>query len=470
METDSAWVVILATSLVTLAAALLLRRLISRPGGLASALLLLSPLVLPLLAAAFYQHAVLPEIAVLRPVGSALLERPNEILHLLWLSDGQSQVLTPYAFSGGAGRWLLVVGLAVSSVMLVRRLVGTVLVRRMIARARLVEDPAEPFHRIVTSLAEAVGLRTVPQVLELPSAVPGAFVVGGRRARLLVSSRLVSELDEEELRCIVAHELAHLEAHDVRVMLLAGLLRDVVAWNPLAHVAFRRLAGDRELEADRRAASLTGEPLALASGLLKVCALMKGRRGAATRAALALVRPRGRLRERVAKLIAMSDRGSAALPASRLPYVTAAAMVALLGLHAGARVAAPNPAAVTFVWGAPETGDVDIWVPPQAKPDLERKRLQTSGTDKARRTALDVKDPMGYLKVAGGMSVKEKHVRKWIGTMMKVAKKTGVPASTLQWEVEPGWGAEPLFSSRPRMGPVGIYRMELRGEVATVAQ
>ena len=73
LQADSAWFVIVAVSLVTLPVVLLLRRLIDRPGGLASGILLSLPLALPLVAAVLYGHPVLPEIAVLRPALQAVL-------------------------------------------------------------------------------------------------------------------------------------------------------------------------------------------------------------------------------------------------------------------------------------------------------------------------------------------------------------------------------------------------------------
>jgi hypothetical protein len=100
LETDSAWIVVVAVSAVTLATALVLRRAIGRAGGLGAGVLMALPLFLPIVAALAFEHAVLPEIAVLRPVGAALRERPHHFLHVLLVSDGTSEHVTPYAFSG----------------------------------------------------------------------------------------------------------------------------------------------------------------------------------------------------------------------------------------------------------------------------------------------------------------------------------------------------------------------------------
>ena len=94
LETDSAWAVILAVSAGTLVAAVVLHRLIARPGGLASAALLATPLVLPLAAAAAYERALLPELAVLRPAGEVMLERSRDLLHLFLLPDPTNHSVT----------------------------------------------------------------------------------------------------------------------------------------------------------------------------------------------------------------------------------------------------------------------------------------------------------------------------------------------------------------------------------------
>src|SRR5688500_4099000 len=185
IETDSAWVVILAVSAVTLAAALLLRRLIGAPGGLSSGLLLARPLALPLVAAVAYTHAVLPEIAVWQPIGRALRDTPGDLLHLLLVADERTGIVTPYALSGSAGQWVLLVGLSVSSFMLVRRLVGTMLVRRVIARAHPLEgDRGLEIEESVRRISAEAGLKESPTILVLDSGVTGAFALGVRNKRI----------------------------------------------------------------------------------------------------------------------------------------------------------------------------------------------------------------------------------------------------------------------------------------------
>jgi Zn-dependent protease with chaperone function len=202
LETASAWVVIVAVSFVTLVAAVLLRRLINRPGSSASGLLLTLPLVLPLIAAAVYARQLLPEIDVLSPAGRALLQRSHELTQLILFSDEGADLVIPLAVKGSAGPWLLVIGLSVSSFMLVRRLLGAVLLQALIRRCH---EPDDDWILMlaprVRAIAEATGLKRPPEILFLPRKFAGVFAVGTRRPRILISEELVEELDSDELNC-----------------------------------------------------------------------------------------------------------------------------------------------------------------------------------------------------------------------------------------------------------------------------
>ncbi|MGH2699509.1 MAG: M48 family metalloprotease [Actinomycetota bacterium] len=439
LEVDSAWVVVLVVSLITLIATVLLRRFISRPGGAASGLLLSLPLLLPLVAAIIYQGGVLPEVTVLKPISSLVQDRSENLMHLLFLSDGNGQAAL-YAFYGSTGAWIFTIGLAVSSFMLVRRVCGALIIRRLIARSTKPE-PLFDDHLVfvVRRLASAVGLRPVPEVLILPQGVSGAFALGLRRGRVLVSRDLIEKLDEDELSAVLAHEIAHLAARDVPMVFLAGFLRDFVAWNPFAHLAFRRLLTDRELEADRRAASLTHNPLALASGLLTVFELMKGQRNYVRKGALALLRPRVSVTRRVKSLLDMADddahvdaqvRGGA--------FLVAALLVALLGLEAGARLSADD-STWAVVWGNTNTTEATAWEPPpevrtasKKKPNkAQQKKLAKAKRASSLKRLLMANEPPGTVMVSeSNRGALSKRIYRYVN-------RYGIPASEFQLQARP---------------------------------
>ena len=447
VEPDSAWVVIFVVSFVTYFAALLLRKLIGKPGGLASGLFLALPLVLPLLAALVYAGSALPEIGVLQPAGRAVRERSGELLHLLLLADSNSRVVTPYALSGTAGSWILGFGIAVSSFMLLRRLIGTIAVRRLLSRCEpLPEILRGRVALMVRRLSQEAGLKNVPEVLMLPVGSPGAFASGTKRQRILIAHDLLVKLDAAELEATLAHEIAHLEARDCQVMVGAGFLRDLVAWNPIAHLAYHHLVTDRELEADRRAASLTGKPLAVASSLLKVCEMVRDSR-IRHRALVAFTRPGGRVHRRVTNLLALADGRSIAAPPRYMPYAFAAVLLAVIGLQAGARIAAEDASALAIMWGASDSEDGG------ASRDLYRRLKQPP----ASKGADNVK-PRYYSQLAGPSMVRDGDVNNWIKAMTRWASTQDRALVRLRWESRQDWRAVPLFSET--VGPFDVYTIK----------
>jgi Zn-dependent protease with chaperone function len=426
-------VVILVVSLVTLPAALLLRRLIAKPGGLASGIFLSLPLALPLVAALSFQHAVFPEISFLRPVGPSVFEQPGALLHLLLVQHGDRGLVTPYALVGSAGPWLLLIGLGVSTFMLLRRAVGAWLIHCLVSGCTPLEN--EAVLATVARLSMDAPLARAPEVLVLPEAMSGAFAVGGRKGRILISPDLIEQLEEDELEGILAHEIAHLQARDVHVVFTAGLLRDMVAWNPIAHIAYRRLLTDRELEADRRAAAITGRPLSVASGLLKVCEISKRRPRLRQRMALGFLKPGGRVARRVTSLIKISDSSAAVSVGSvgRLPYLMAACLVAVLGLQAGSRIAEFGDGALGLMWGDSESADAMRWRPQQA--DLPTKgqilKYREARPKVLQKSLTKLREDPAVLP---GVGVKRHDVNEYLEYLREVTRRAhalGVPTANL---------------------------------------
>lgn len=448
VEPDSAWVVIFAVSLVTFVAALLLRKVIAKPGGLASGIFLSLPLVVPLFAAIAYAGSALPEVGVLQPAGRALRDSSGDLLHLLLFADSSSRVVTPYALSGTAGSWILVFGIAVSSFMLIRRLLGAGMVARLVRRCSEIPEPAGAHVRtVVEQLAGKAGLKKVPGVLLLPAGAPGAFAVGTRRSRILISRDLLGKLDPDELEAILAHEVAHLEAHDCQVMYTAGFLRDLVAWNPIAHLSYRRLMTDRELEADRRASSLTGRPLAVAASLVKVCELVRSSR-LHHRALVAFLKPGSRINRRVANLLALADERTIETGPRYAPYMFAAVVLAALGLSAGARIASQNATALAITWGSSEVSDDS-----RDFRDLYLRLKQPPA-----RRGMDELKPQSYSQLANQATLRSGEVDRWLKAMDHWARSSKRPLVRLRWESRQDWRAVPLFGGID--GPFDIYTIE----------
>ena len=225
----------------------------------------------------------------------------------------RNEVQTVLLFGGmaavlGGLAWLLlgVVGLicvlaAVALALASRPRVPAGLVLSMYGARPLPPAAAPELHRFVRVLAERAGLPTVPVLYYVPSPLANAFAVGGRdEAALAVTDGLLRRLSSRELVGVLAHEVCHVLAGDLRITNLSdtvgrlthglsylGLLLLVLAvplmatgtatplWAALLLIVGPTLvtllqlalSRAREYDADLEAAAVTGDPEGLASAL-----------------------------------------------------------------------------------------------------------------------------------------------------------------------------------------------------------
>jgi Zn-dependent protease with chaperone function len=98
------------------------------------------------------------------------------------------------------------------------------------------------------------------------------------RPCLALSPELLTSLPEPELRAVLAHEVAHLARRDQVISWVASLLRSLMFYNPVLYLLEGWARKEREKAADLLAATWTGQPRALASGLLGVTKMALNRR------------------------------------------------------------------------------------------------------------------------------------------------------------------------------------------------
>ena len=175
-----------------------------------------------------------------------------------------------------SGHWkagLLLLWLFGAAAVVARSLFRTLRFHRYLVRASEVAAPEA--QRMAREIAARLGLRGAPPIYTTRAHVSPMVWWDGTRLRVLIPANLASGLKSEELRCILAHELAHVRRRDHLVRWLEWLACAVFWWNPVAWRARRELRAAQEYCCDTLASSsISAEPRVYAGALLRTVEFM----------------------------------------------------------------------------------------------------------------------------------------------------------------------------------------------------
>jgi heat shock protein HtpX len=119
------------------------------------------------------------------------------------------------------------------------------------------------------SIATKMGIPSVELRIS-ESSVPVSFACQTDRPLVVMSEKLLSLLKKDELRAVMAHELAHIRNSDTSLKALVTAYKTVLPIDPVVRLVEAAFHREREMAADETAAKITRQPLSLASALLKI--------------------------------------------------------------------------------------------------------------------------------------------------------------------------------------------------------
>ncbi|HOP06546.1 MAG TPA: M56 family metallopeptidase [candidate division Zixibacteria bacterium] len=118
------------------------------------------------------------------------------------------------------------------------------------------------------------GLRRIE--VRLTDKIPHPMAAGLGQPVILLPSRLLDELSEEDLRATILHELTHLRRWDDWSKLGQKVVQALVFFHPAVHWVGRHLDFEREVACDERVVELTGNRSAYAHCLTRLVQLTTG--------------------------------------------------------------------------------------------------------------------------------------------------------------------------------------------------
>jgi hypothetical protein len=110
-------------------------------------------------------------------------------------------------------------------------------------------------------------------VLLESTAIDDPVTVGVFHPAILLPSKVLPDLGEQELSVVLAHEYGHIRRRDFPVHILCQLISLPVAWHPGIRYLMSKISQTRELACDDFAAALLGKRRSYANTLLHLASL-----------------------------------------------------------------------------------------------------------------------------------------------------------------------------------------------------
>jgi beta-lactamase regulating signal transducer with metallopeptidase domain len=258
----------------------------------------------------------------------------------LWRSARDEAKSIP---AGAVLAFLVCAGLLAVTLGVTRCMWQTLSLRRKLSRCLPIS--AGPVRRLLDELCRHIP-RTPEVLLFSDPADPEPAAFGIRRWVIVLPERAAEDLPEDELRALLAHELAHLVRGDAGWLYLSRIICSCLAFQPLNHLARREWQRAAEFLCDEWAVSRTGARLALARCLAEVAGWRLS--GRPSTALLAATGRKSSLADRIERLVVSDvDEAWNDLRGRRRMLVAGVVALALLAWCAPRvhlAVAAPDPA------------------------------------------------------------------------------------------------------------------------------
>lgn len=147
-------------------------------------------------------------------------------------------------------------------------------VSRLVNLKKNGSHPGPSLNRIWSELSASRTRRRIRLLLSARSQLPAAC--GYFRPAIIAPAQLCSELNEEEIRHLLLHELAHLNRYDDWGLLVHRTIQVILWWHPVVWYVSRRLDAEREIVCDEIVVS-GGDRRRYARTLVRVAEVARGR-------------------------------------------------------------------------------------------------------------------------------------------------------------------------------------------------
>jgi len=186
--------------------------------------------------------------------------------HRFWSWQGHSKQHKQFTIAPGFQSWIV----GIWGVLVLLRLARF---SRAVHRVHRLRRDASVFSPAQVGMASQIIEAKYRVALLESTAIDDPVTVGVFHPAILLPSKVLPDLGEQELSAILAHEYGHIRRRDFPVHILCELISLPVAWHPGTGYLMSKISQTRELACDDYAAARFGERRSYANTLLHLASL-----------------------------------------------------------------------------------------------------------------------------------------------------------------------------------------------------
>ena len=131
--------------------------------------------------------------------------------------------------------------------------------RRLAFEEKVTRDEVPAIFDIMDKFAEVIAIK-IPDVSLTHRKYTSPFVVGIKNVTLVMCPQLFEILDQSEKETVLHHELSHVKRKDNLISWIAMMLKDLLFFNPFAHIAYHLIRAEQDSGSDRVMIKYSGRP------------------------------------------------------------------------------------------------------------------------------------------------------------------------------------------------------------------
>lgn len=157
----------------------------------------------------------------------------------------------PLSFISNPDYFIMTIVVSLIGIVLIIRWIVLALFYRRLAFEDKVNRPDIPdVFEIINGYVEKAKIK-IPDVSLTHRHYLSPFVIGIKKAVLVLSPALIDVLSPGEKEILIKHELSHIRRNDNLIGWLAIILRDINFFNPFAYIAYFLIRSEQETAADK---------------------------------------------------------------------------------------------------------------------------------------------------------------------------------------------------------------------------